>query len=248
MTTDHPLPDRITALDSIHLGRGEHGSRGDGMCAMEAVAYLAGEPHSDYPQCACPVLGSFVRSWNDGLLVDADRDRILKPFVARLVGTRAAPQVEVRRALLAMDWLVRVNAPAWLGVASLAEHAAQLRALPALDSTDAIEAALPAIRAALEATAAQWPAGAADWAANWYVTGDASRDAAGNAAGDAWDAAGGGVLWASWAAWAASWAASGVSSVAAVVASEDAIATTVAALQTSACDLLDRMIRVGGDQ
>jgi hypothetical protein len=38
------------------LSHGSHDRREDGMCLMEAVAFLAGERHSDRPVCACPVL------------------------------------------------------------------------------------------------------------------------------------------------------------------------------------------------
>lgn len=33
------------------LRHGSHESPQDGLCAMEWVAYLAGEKHSDYPSC-----------------------------------------------------------------------------------------------------------------------------------------------------------------------------------------------------
>src|SRR5690348_11325241 len=98
------VEDRLPALETIHLSSGAHESFEAGVCAMEMVAYLAGEPHSDAPECACPVLTSFMVAWNDGLPSDAERDRLLKPFLPRLIGTRATPAVESRRAWLAMDW------------------------------------------------------------------------------------------------------------------------------------------------
>ncbi len=53
-------------------------------CVMEAVSYVAGEVWSDHPECACPVIASFLRSWNDGLPNDAERTRLLRPLVTRL--------------------------------------------------------------------------------------------------------------------------------------------------------------------
>lgn len=46
---------------------------------------LAGEKFSDRPDCVCPVIGSFLRSWNDQVGY-ADRQR-LYPYASRVVGT-----------------------------------------------------------------------------------------------------------------------------------------------------------------
>ncbi len=149
---------------------------------MEAVSYVAGEPWSDNPACACPVISELLRTWNDDLPTDADRDRLLRPLIPRLVGSRSTPEVEARRSWLAMDWLVRTHAPAWLRlVPALVPHAAAL--------TD-----LPPIMDAQTATAHQSTFNAADVAA-WDAAGDAADVAAMTAAGaaarvTAWDAAG----------------------------------------------------------
>jgi hypothetical protein len=74
--------------DQRPLRRGAHASADDGMCAMEMVAWLAGEAHTDEPLCACPVIAAFVRAVNDALPSDAARDRHLRPLVPRFVGTR----------------------------------------------------------------------------------------------------------------------------------------------------------------
>lgn len=120
-------------LSNIILSDGAHSLRSQGMCVAEAVAWLAGEPHSDHPACLCPVIGEFLRIWNDELPSDAERTRLLGPLLPRLVGTRADAATELRRAYLALDWLVRVHAPAWLDlVPTLTDYAAVLRALPPL--------------------------------------------------------------------------------------------------------------------
>ena len=80
------IAERIAALDALHLLNGAHENPEAGMCALEVVAWLAGEPHSDHPECVCPVLGAFVRSWNDAL-PDDERDALLKPILPRLIGT-----------------------------------------------------------------------------------------------------------------------------------------------------------------
>lgn len=61
-------------LDTLQLAFGGH-DPGDDMCVMEAVAYLAGEPWSDRPECASPVIGAFLRSWNDGSAVTSPKEQ-----------------------------------------------------------------------------------------------------------------------------------------------------------------------------
>jgi hypothetical protein len=169
--------DRWTALEKLSLQVGNHDSFEKGMCVMEAAAYVAGEPWSDHPVCACPVITAFMIAWNDGLPNDAERDRLLKPLITNIIDTRATPAVEERRSYLAFDWFIRVYTPKWLDlVPSLAAHAKALRDLSEI-------ADLAGATAAGKLTAA---AGAAARAAARAAAGDAAGDAARTAA---WDAA-----------------------------------------------------------
>ena len=144
------IEERLLKLPEIHLLKGSHEDFAAGVCAMEAVAFLAGEPHSDFPACACPVISAFMRNWNDSLS-DNDRDRLLKPYLPRLVGTRATPEIENKRAWMATDWLARECAPAWLRAAQLVEHADRLMSLaPILDEITA-QTAQPDLDAARSA-------------------------------------------------------------------------------------------------
>ena len=218
--------DRLAEVAVLHAGG--H-SPGDQMCAMEAVAFIAGEPWSDHPQCASPVIGAFMRAWNDGL-PDAERNTLLLPLIPRLVGTRGSDALEERRSLMAADWLVREHTPAWLELAGLKDQAAMLRALPEITSM----AQVPSVRSPLEAVRKD---AAAAWAAAWDAAGDAARDAAWDAARDAaWDAA----RAAAWdaardAAWDAARAAAGDAAGAKLKPTRDA-------LQQSALRLIERMI------
>lgn len=54
-------------LDNLILKSGSHASFEEGACVMEAVAFVAGEPHSDHPACASRVIGAFLRAWNDAM-------------------------------------------------------------------------------------------------------------------------------------------------------------------------------------
>jgi hypothetical protein len=62
---------------------------------MELASMLAGEPFSDDPECACPVVAAYMRTWNDGLPY-AERQK-LKPYAAAAVGTRAQSELTRRR-------------------------------------------------------------------------------------------------------------------------------------------------------
>jgi len=221
--------EQLALIERVHLDEGTHANFEAGVCAMELVSYLAGEPFSDHPQCVCPVLGAFVRSWNDAL-PDDERDALLKPLLPRLIGTRGSDALAERRALMAADWLVRVHTPAWLRLAKLNAQADALANLPEITSM----AQIPSIRGPIEAAqrdaAAAWDAArtaarTAAWDAAWDAAGDAAWDAAGAAA---WDAAGD-------AAWDAAWAA-------ARDAAWDALNSTRQELQRSAADLVVRMI------
>ena len=68
------------------LAEGAHSAGSGQMCAMELVAFIEREEHSDRPKCTCPVLAAYTRQWNDhvpGRL----RNHIL-PLLPQLVGTR----------------------------------------------------------------------------------------------------------------------------------------------------------------
>jgi hypothetical protein len=246
------------------LAKSSHPSFEDGACAMEWVAYLAGEGHTDAPECASPVLRSFCISLNDQW--DAVNRQRLVPFLPRMVGTAGDGQEEAR-SFLALDWLIRTYTPAWLDLAGLAVEAQALRDLRRIVDLVSAQAAGPVVRAGRAAAraaawaaaraaawAAAWAAArAAAWAAAWAAAGDAARDAAGDAAGDAaraaarsaaGDAAGAAAGDAAWAAAGdAAWAAAGAAAWAAAGdAARDALKPTAEILQASALDLLDRMI------
>src|SRR5215217_5966254 len=103
--------DRLATLETLHLQNGSHSSYEKGACAMEYVAWLAGEDITDAPQCASPVLRIYTIGLNDRW--DNDQRQRLKPFLPRIVGTAGDGQDEAR-SYLALDWLIRSFTPAWL--------------------------------------------------------------------------------------------------------------------------------------
>jgi TolB-like protein len=90
-------PETTRLLEGTKLERGAHHSRERGMCAMELVAYIAGEEHSYAPACASDLLTGFTIRLNDSMR-QAEREN-LKPFLPRLVGTN---QGDERRRFEAM--------------------------------------------------------------------------------------------------------------------------------------------------
>lgn len=143
-------------IDQHPLRRGAHASRDDGMCAMEMVAWLAGEPHSDEPTCACPVLAAFVRACNDAMS-DDERNRYLRPLVPKLVNTRVGPAAERRRGLVVADALVRELLPAWLRRHRRADEAELLAELAPLRTTDDVRTGLRAVETFVaDQHAARW--------------------------------------------------------------------------------------------
>jgi hypothetical protein len=239
-------------LETIHLDDGAHDSPDDGMCVMEAASLVAKERWSDHPQCVSPVIASFLRAWNDAL-GDDDRQQ-LRRWIVPILNTASTPEVEDRRAWMALDWLVRVHTPAWLRLAGLDDQAARLADLPEFASgmdVPAIRPVIDAVRkdAAAARDAAGDAAGDAAWDAAWDAAGDAAWDAARAAA---WDAAGD-AAWdaARAAAWDAAWAAAGAAAWdaaraaawdAAWDAARDAVRPTVVELQASAHDLIGRLV------
>lgn len=80
---------------TVRLSRGKHGSPHEGACVMELASMLAGEPFSDRPRSVCPVIGAFLRIYNDRL--DDERRQDLYAYAAKIVGTSATADVVMAR-------------------------------------------------------------------------------------------------------------------------------------------------------
>ena len=212
----------------LRLENGSHQGPDEGVCLMEAVAWLAREPHSDDPACVCPVLGAFGRDLNDRL--DVERRQRLKPLIPALVGTASDGHAEAR-GFMAMDWIVRTYTPAWLRLARLDSEADDLQSLPEIADAATLRGAQEVLDAAAARDAAREAAWEAAWAAAWAAAWDAAWDAARDAA---WDAA-------REAAWAAAWDA-------AVASAGAPLEPTKRALQDSAVLLFRRMVERGAEE
>lgn len=76
---------------------------------MELASMLAGEPFSDHPRSVCPVIGAFLRAYNDRL--DDSRRQDLYAYAAKVVGTRTRVEVERQRAQMCRAWVRRMKGP-----------------------------------------------------------------------------------------------------------------------------------------
>jgi len=226
-------------LTKLVLDCGAHESIEHGMCIMEAVSYVAGEPWSDSPRCVSPVLTQFCRCWNDGL-PESDRGRLLGPLIPRLIGTcdglisaYGSRTAEFRRAELTVDWLVRDRLPVLLELSSnesLVKFAARVKHLPEITCTNSGDCKT-ILHTVLDI--ARDTGGNRDWNAAFEVAGHAAVNSARYAV---WNAA--------WELSAnvignAAWNATGYVAATASVA---AIPQYVAESQQSAIALLNRMI------
>lgn len=153
---------KLDDFGPLSLSQGSHTSPSDGMCIMEMVSYLAGEPWSDTPGCSAPTLSSYSRVINDKA-PQYVRDQ-LQTRVLQLIGT-ADPDAEVARA----------EHFAWAAITIFAPYALRAEGSHAAAETLASfdrSAGLPAAaRAAKEvAYTANYAADAAAWAAATAAT------------------------------------------------------------------------------
>ena len=107
------------------------------LCVMSLVALIAGERHSDRPDCACPVITAYAIKLNDAL--DDEIRQRLKPFAPRIVGTRDGYAAERSRFMVAS--ILCDVAPRLIG-AHCAEPAALAARLRLVEGEAPREAAL----------------------------------------------------------------------------------------------------------
>jgi hypothetical protein len=99
---------------TIKLSKGKHTSPEDGACVMELASMLAGEQFSDHPASVCPVIGSFLRAYNDS--VDDSRRQDLYAYASRVVGTRGSAEVQRARAERLLQWGAELRQRRWTRV------------------------------------------------------------------------------------------------------------------------------------
>jgi hypothetical protein len=90
------------SYQTIKLSKGKHMGPEDGACVMELASMLASEPFTDHPASVCPVIGSFLRSYNDS--IDEKRRQSLYEYASRVVGSRSTQRTQQARAERLAVW------------------------------------------------------------------------------------------------------------------------------------------------
>jgi hypothetical protein len=98
-------------FQTIKLSKGKHSSPEDGACVMELASMLAGEPFSDHPASVCPVLGSFLRAYNDSVGDGRRQDRY--EYASRIVDTRGPLDVQRQRSQRLVEWAGEMYRRGW---------------------------------------------------------------------------------------------------------------------------------------
>jgi hypothetical protein len=102
----------LVSYQTITLSKGKHDSPDEGACVMELASMLAGEQFTDRPRSVCPVIGSFLRAYNDR--IDDRRRQDLYAYAAKVVGSRAAQDVQHARAERLGAWTLELRWSGWL--------------------------------------------------------------------------------------------------------------------------------------
>jgi hypothetical protein len=90
---------------------------------MELASMLAGEPFSDRPRNASPVIGAFLRTYNDGL--DDERRQDLYPLASLIVGSARRRSVERERASRCLEFARSLGAGLPTGRSAVAAASAE---------------------------------------------------------------------------------------------------------------------------
>src|SRR4051794_1008396 len=100
---------RVASHQTVRLSPGRHRSPNAGVCVMELASMLAEEPFSDRAGTVSPVIGAFLRTYNDGL--DDERRQDLYPIASLVVGTARARAVEDERAARCLHFARELGSP-----------------------------------------------------------------------------------------------------------------------------------------
>jgi hypothetical protein len=118
------------SYQTIKLSKGKHTGPDDGACVMELASMLAGEPFTDHPASVCPVIGSFLRAYNDS--IDGQRRQGLYEYASKVVGSRAGTKTQQARAARLAEWAeeMRRSHRTWLLVPAPLRAIGRLRRPP----------------------------------------------------------------------------------------------------------------------
>lgn len=92
----------VQTYQTIKLAKGRHRSAEDGACVMELASMLADEAFSDHPMSVSPLIGAFLRAYNDA--VDDAHRQDLYAYAAKVVDSNGSDQVEQARIAHLSAW------------------------------------------------------------------------------------------------------------------------------------------------
>ena len=96
---------------TVQLSKGKHRGPEEGVCVMELASMLAGERFSDHPTSVCPVIGSFLRAYNDS--IDGKRRQDLYAYAAKVVGSRGSEELQRVRGARLNAWALDQRRRRW---------------------------------------------------------------------------------------------------------------------------------------
>ena len=128
-------PLALDTLGRVHLSTGHHERPDEGLCVMECVAFVAGEPHTDRPACACPVITQLAIHANDALGFLAQHGKELAQRVIALAGSKGSAATAHARACFLFNSAMQLLASGYLK-GTRPKVARMLMALPAITGRD----------------------------------------------------------------------------------------------------------------
>ena len=131
---------------TVRLVAGAHPATSKEMCIMEAEAYIAGERHSDHPNCVSPMLAMIARRVND-YMTQEERDEFIAPMLGTFAGTRGNKDTEIERGYIIVDYHFRIFLPMLLDAWHFKEAASLFRGLNKIADKKSGSAALDALAA-----------------------------------------------------------------------------------------------------
>ena len=87
------------------------------------LAWIAGSPTAQYPETVAPAVRAFMFTWHI-YLSEQERQKFIYPLIDQALRTNQ-PVHHAQASEMADNWLLHINAPAWLALAGL-EHTANI--------------------------------------------------------------------------------------------------------------------------
>jgi hypothetical protein len=174
----------LTGLETIELLSGSHSGPAQGMCAMEAVAFLATGEWTDMPPCIPYAVARLSQRCNDGFRNNADRTAWMRARAPYILRAESGADADRQRAYVAAEIAREVAVTA---LRARGRDTSAIDACATITDGASARAVRDALRnaAAYAAAYANAAAYAADAAADAYAA--AAAYAAANAAADAAD-------------------------------------------------------------